>query len=141
MPSFRMKVTDNASEKTTGLISQRLDAFNETITGSSHSRPLSVLLTDGDTDALLGGLVGHTSLGLLFVDYFFVPEEFRGEGLGAKMIEKAEGEAAQRGCTRALLYTIDFQAPDFYLGCGYELFGTIKPKGHQHSRLFFTKEL
>src|SRR5215831_5179535 len=53
-------------------------------------------------------------LGLLFIDLVFIPDFLRGHGLGSRMLHMAEEEGRARGCVNAVLYTISFQAPEFY---------------------------
>lgn len=35
-------------------------------------------------------------------------------GLGMELLKRFEDEGRKRGCVAAFLYTISFQAPDFY---------------------------
>ena len=67
---------------------------------------------------MIGGLFRRTSLGLLFVERVFLPERVRGYRLGSRVIALAEEEAKRRGCTRAALFTLTFQAPGFYPQAG-----------------------
>jgi len=53
----------------------------------------------------------------------------------------AEDEARRRGCVSAVLYTISFQAPGFYEGQGYRIFGTVPCLPTGTSRIFMTKAL
>ena len=72
-----------------------------------------MLASDPDSGEDIGGLIGRTSMGLLFIDRFFLPESQRKRGLGSRLIKMAEEEGARRGCTRAVLFTVHFQAPGF----------------------------
>lgn len=90
---------------------------------------------------MLGGLTGRTSLGLLFVDLFHLPTELRGQGLGSEVLRLAEEEGRRRGCRSAVLYTISFQAPEFYQRHGWEVFGEIPCDPPGTSRIFLRKEL
>jgi GNAT superfamily N-acetyltransferase len=139
--SAALKVTDNPPEEFEAFIGRSLNGFNEEITGQTHSRPLAVMVRDAADDALLGGLVGRTSLGLLFVDLVFVPDALRGQGVGAKMMRMAETEAMARGCGQAVLFTIAFQAPEFYRKLGYAEFGRIASGPAEQARVFMTKTL
>ena len=84
---------------------------------------------------------GVPALGLLFVDFFYLPPELRGQGLGAEILRQAEREAHARGCRTAVLYTISFQAPDFYRKRGWQLLGEVPCDPPGTSRVFLTKEL
>jgi GNAT superfamily N-acetyltransferase len=90
---------------------------------------------------VVGGLLGRTSLGILFVDLFYVPDAPRGQQLGSRVLAAAEDEARRRGCSAAVLYTISFQAPGFYERHGYRTFGTIGCDPPGTSRVFMTKPL
>ena len=77
-----------------------------------------VTLTDAPTpDA-------ETTIGEgLAADIFFLPESLRGHGLGGRILGMAEEEARARGCITSMLYTISFQAPEFYEKHGYRVSG------------------
>lgn len=71
------------------------------------------MVYDPDTGAPAGGLRGRTSLGLFFVDLFYLPERLRHSGIGGRALRMAEAEAIRRGCRAATLVTVNFQAPAF----------------------------
>jgi GNAT superfamily N-acetyltransferase len=102
---------------------------------------LAVVVQDPQTKQPVGGLTGRTSLGLLFIDLFFLPDNLRGDGLGSRLLRLAEDEARQRGCVGAVLYTINFQAPGFYERHGYRVLGTVPCLPPGTSRIFMTKAL
>ncbi|HET6988690.1 MAG TPA: GNAT family N-acetyltransferase, partial [Kribbella sp.] len=83
---------------------------------------------------------GRTSLGLWFVDLLHIPVLLRGSGLGGRILQQAEAEARRRGCVSGVVYTISFQAPDFYKRHGWIEFGQI-PSGAGISRIFLSKSL
>ena len=88
-------------------------------------RPLAVLVHDPETGDAAGGLLGRTSLGLFFLDLFYLPEHLRGSGTGSRALNLAEEEARRRGCKAATLVTVNFQAPEFYARHGWKEFGRI----------------
>src|SRR2546426_812937 len=94
-----------------------------------------------DTNEVLGGITGRTSLGLLFIDLVFLPDNLRGDGLGSRILKLAEDEGRRRGCRAAMLYTISFQAPGFYARHGWRVFGEIACDPPGTSRIFMTKSL
>ncbi|MFF8422293.1 GNAT family N-acetyltransferase [Streptomyces sp. NPDC015680] len=123
------------------VISDALDRFNTERTGIDDRRPLAVLVRDPGTHQVIGGLTGRTSLGLFFVDLFFLPPRLRGSGLGGEILRQAENEARARGCRSAVLYTITFQAPGFYRKQGWRLLAEVPCDPPGASRVFMTKEL
>jgi GNAT superfamily N-acetyltransferase len=136
-----LTLTDDPPEEAERRISDELDHFNERRTGVVHSHPLAVLITTQGSSDVRGGLIGRTSLGLLFVDLVFVPDELRGHGIGARLMRDAEAEAVRRGCSQAVLFTIAFQAPDFYRRLGYREFGRTDSDNPDHARVFMKKDL
>jgi len=134
-------MTDAPGEDDQAVISEGLRAYNEAQSGCSDSRALAVLVTDPETKKAVGGLLGRTSLGLLRVDRFFLPEDLRRGRLGSRILAMAEEEARRRGCTRAVLSTIHFQAPGFYQKQGWEVAARIECEPPGHARFYMTKKL
>jgi len=99
------------------------------------------LIKDPETGATLGGISGRTSLGMLFIDLVYLPVSLRGRDLGQRMMAMAEAEGRRRGCKSGVLYTISFQAPDFYRKLGWTVFGEIACDPPGTSRVFLTKIL
>jgi GNAT superfamily N-acetyltransferase len=119
MEDFVLTITDQPTDNAEAIIEGGLDRYNVNQAGHSDSRPLAVLINDPVTNAVVGGLLGRTTLGLFFVDLIFVPDALRGRGVGSRILEAAEREAIQRKCSAVALYTISFQAPAFYARQGY----------------------
>jgi GNAT superfamily N-acetyltransferase len=102
---------------------------------------LDIVVYDDESSEPVGGLLGHTSFGLFFLDLFYLPEALRGRGLGSCILALAEGEARRRGCSAGFVYTVTFQAPEFYERHGYRRFGEIACPPDGATRVFFTKSL
>jgi len=118
-----------------------LNAYNDAITGYSDRQVLSVVVRDRDSQRVLGGAMGRTSLGLLFLDLLYLPAALRGLGLGSQVLAQFEEEGRRRGCASAVLYTISFQAPEFYARRGWRRFGDIACSPEGTSRVFMSKTL
>lgn len=78
-----------------------------------------------------------------FIDlqYLWVQEEHRKEGLGSHILNEVEKRAKEKGATRVSIETFGFQAPKFYPRHGYTLFAEAKNCIGKHSRYYFTKEI
>ena len=122
-------------------ISGGLADYNREVFGRVDSETLDVLVRDDNSGAVVGGLLGHTSLGLLFLDLFYLPHDVRRSGLGGRIIALAEQEGRRRGCTAAFVYTVTFQAPGFYERHGYRRFGEIGCPPDGATRIFLAKPL
>ncbi|MFI6605573.1 GNAT family N-acetyltransferase [Streptomyces sp. NPDC050507] len=140
-PQADWVLTDSPLSEDVAAISGALDRFNIEHTGIADRRRLAVLVRDPDTHQVVGGLTGRTSLGLFFLDLFYLPTRLRGGGLGTEILRQAEDEARARGCRTAVLYTITFQAPGFYQKHGWKRLGEVPCDPPGTSRVFMTKEL
>lgn len=134
-------VTDAADKRDRGIIADGLAGYNYEKIGYRDFRPLAVLASDPTTGEVIGGLSGRTSFGLLFVERFYLPDDLRRNGLGSHIIALAEEEARKRGCTRAALFTLTFQAPGFYLKQGYEIAAQLECAPPGATRMLMTKKL
>lgn len=137
----RFEMTDAPDSEAEAAIRDGLGAYNLEKAGYRDQRPLAVLVTDPDSGAVVGGLYGSTSMGLLRIDRFFLPEGMRKQGLGSRILAAAEAEGARRGCTRAILSTLSFQAPGFYERQGWQVLGRIDCDPPGHTRFMMTKKL
>jgi GNAT superfamily N-acetyltransferase len=137
----KLTVTDNPAAEDEAVIRDGLAAYNLEKAGYRDQRPLAILVTDPENGTVVGGLLGRTSMGLLYIDRFFLPEKMRKQGLGSKILKAAEEEGAQRGCSRAILSTVSFQAPGFYRRQGWDVLGRIDCDPPGHTRFSMTKRL
>jgi GNAT superfamily N-acetyltransferase len=119
-------LTDRPEPEFESILETGLADYNETRAHRRDGRPLAVTVRDPATGALAGGILGRTSLGLFFLDLFYLPEHLRGSGMGGAALRLAEEKAARRGCVAATLVTVNFQAPDFYARHGWQEFGRIQ---------------
>ncbi|HST74688.1 MAG TPA: GNAT family N-acetyltransferase [Acetobacteraceae bacterium] len=140
MPVPVITTTDTPSPEAVAVVSDGLKGYNVRQVGYWDGRRLAVLASDPETGVVLGGITGHTALGLCFIDLVYLPEALRGGGLGAELLRRAEDEARRRGCRAGVLYTISFQAPEFYARHGWEEFGRIACDPPGTARVFFRKQ-
>ena len=87
----------------------------------------------GVTLQMIGGILGGTYWGWMYVDVLWVHENHRHKGIGSKLLREAETEALCRGCHHVHLDTMSWQAPEFYKKHGYEVIGILPniPNGNQ----------
>jgi GNAT superfamily N-acetyltransferase len=118
-----------------------LAAYNKETFGRIDTQTLDILVRDDKSSEIIGGLLGRSSLGLFFLDLFYLPKELRRSGLGSRIMGLAEDEARRRGYTAAFVYTVTFQAPEFYERHGYRRFGEIACPHDGATRIFLSKAL
>jgi ribosomal protein S18 acetylase RimI-like enzyme len=113
--------------------------FNEKIVGSNRKKEITMHVKNEQGEIVAGGN-GYVHFNYFFIEHLFVSDTLRGQGVGAKLLEKMEAEARARQCDHVWLDTFSFQAPGFYEKQGYKRFGNLAnyPPGHQ--RHFYFKE-
>ncbi|HEY0291744.1 MAG TPA: GNAT family N-acetyltransferase [Hansschlegelia sp.] len=119
--SVRIEVEDAPDQATQDAVSEGLDRYNTAQIGPNSSSPIWVVARDAQ-GAVIGGLHGVVQWTWLYVNWLWVEDAARGAGLGSALLRRAERAAAEKGCVNAFLYTLSFQAPDFYRRQGYEVF-------------------
>ena len=117
-----------------------LNAHNVAHTGPVKHVPLWLLARD-PAGKLQGGLRGQTYWSWCSIDVLAVAEPYRRQGIGSRLLAKAEEVARGRGCVGIHLDTLAFQAPDFYRRHGYTEFGRIDDYPPGHTRFWFMKRL
>jgi GNAT superfamily N-acetyltransferase len=139
MAHDQLDIEDQPSDEDIQFLESRIYEYNVASTDVDDGRPLSVIIRGGDER--VAGLFGHTWGGVFEVKTLWVREELRGRGLGKRLLAAAEEEARRRGCSRSILETHSFQAPDFYFKLGYTVYGVVDnyPPGHQ--KLYLKKRL
>ncbi|MGF6176690.1 GNAT family N-acetyltransferase [Ensifer sp. 4252] len=135
------EITDAPPAAALEAIGNGLTAFNAADVGPSERRPLAVLVGGPNAAGKRGGLSGYTAWGWLFVQWLWLPEDLRGQGLAGKLLAAAEEEAIRRGCHGAWIDTFNPQARRAYERQGYECFGELPDFPPGRSRVFLKKLL
>lgn len=77
----------------------------------------------------------------LCIDLFWVKEGSRKGGYGSILLNEVERIAKEKGCKLIHLDTFDFQAKDFYIKKGYEVFGILDDCPIGHKRYYMKKNI
>ncbi len=78
---------------------------------------------------------------LLYIAILFVEKDYCHQKLGSFLINKVESEAKALGAKLAHTDTFDFQAKEFYLKYGFEVFGILEDCPEGHKRYYLKKKL
>jgi GNAT superfamily N-acetyltransferase len=132
--------TDQPSPDEVAFIEEKLVAYNVAKARPYDRRPLNVFLRD-ERGGVVGGLTGQTNWEWLYIDCFWLPDDLRGDGWGARLLEAAESEARARGCGHARLFSYSFQAPEFYERHGYKAFGVLEGYPPGEKQVWLRKDL
>ena len=134
IPNTSYKLEFNAPNAYNSL-DQKLSEFNKSCVPATQTPEVIHLnFTIKNGDEVIAGLCADVSIWkILYLSVFFVEENDRHQGLGAILLNKVEEKAKQLCATLSHLDTFDWQAKDFYIKHGYEVFGVLDdcPKGQK----------
>lgn len=142
MNDKHFKITQSSEEEIDWPNSQ-IDVFNKNQLGftGKHLEVLKNYSIRND-DTIIAGINGCFYLGeILYINVLLVDENYRGKQLGSRLLQKIETEAKAAGAKLAHLDTFDFQAKDFYVKHGYEVFGVLEDCPEGHTRYYMKKVL
>jgi GNAT superfamily N-acetyltransferase len=141
MPEFPAELRfshDTApSIETRWALGEAINAFHAR-TVQQDARRFALLLHDRD-ERLAAGLSGAAAWQWLFVEALWVDDRWRHRGVGSALLSRAEAIARDAGCHSAWLDS--FQAREFYLKLGYEVFGELEAYPAGQTRYFLRKRL
>jgi GNAT superfamily N-acetyltransferase len=140
MQDLDIVASDNAKLEDLQFLEEQVNEFNFATTGCRDARLLVMLLRDS-AGRIYAGLSGHTWGGVAEVRFLWVEQSRRHAGLGSRLLRAAEEEARSRGCSKIVLSTHSFQAPDFYSKHGYAVAGQFSDYPRGYSSIFLEKVL
>ena len=122
----------NPTKQEIEYIRDALTRFNDERVGEDGHRPLHFAEYDAEGN-VIGGILGGTYWGWMYIDILWVHEDYRKQGIGSRLLAAAEKEAVLRGCHHVHVDTMSWQAPAFYQKYVYEVIGVLPdiPRGHQ----------
>lgn len=139
-PISPVAASDDATAEDLQFLEEQVNTFNFETTGIHDARLLVVWLRD-DAGRIRAGLSGHTWGGVAEVRFLWVEASQRHAGLGSELLRAAEAEARARGCTKMVLSTHSFQAPELYRRHGFVAVGEFADYPRGHRSIFLEKLL
>ena len=131
---------ENTESQKSQIIGDLIRSYNRSKREVAESEPLNLYVED-DSGELMAGLVAETFGNWLEIEYLFVKEDLRGQGIGSQLLHQAESEAKKRNCRFAFVNTYQFQAPAFYQKHGYKEVFTLKDYPYTGQRHYYQKDL
>ena len=138
LPPLSLDEVTQSAEDPFAALNAILNSYNTAEVGPPKHLPLWLFARD-PTGKVHGGLRGQTYWSWCWVDVLAVAEPYRRQGIGSRLLAKAEEIARSRGCAGIYLDTASFQAPGFYSRHGYSEFGRLDGCPPGHSRHWFMK--
>lgn len=131
---------ENIESQKSQIIGDLIRSYNRSKREAAESEPLNLYIED-ENGQLMAGLVAETFGNWLEIEYLFVKEDLRGQGIGSQLLYQAESEAKMRNCRFAFVNTFQFQAPAFYQKHGYKEVFTLKDYPCTGQRHYYQKDL
>lgn len=98
-------------------------------------------IVDEDGSIIAGCIAKMYCWNVIYIDILWVDEKYRKSGLGTRLLNEIEAVALEEKCSLIHLDTFDFQAKDFYIKNGYEIFGVLEDCPKEHCRYYLKKKL
>lgn len=134
---MKLRLENTESEKAQEL-GNLVRAYNKSKREPSKSEPMNIYVED-EQGNLIAGMVAETFGNWLEIEYLYVGEDLRGQGLGSEILNRAEKEARERNCKYSFVDTFNFRAPDFYKKHGYKEVFALKEYPFAGQRDYYTK--
>ncbi|EJQ3973995.1 GNAT family N-acetyltransferase [Listeria monocytogenes] len=95
-----------------------------------------------ESGEIVGGVTAKISYGELHVSLLSVDQNTQSSGVGSELMAQIERYGRANNCHHISLTTFSYQAPEFYIKCGFTELGRVKDfpiKGEE--KFFFIKYL
>lgn len=123
-------------------IDQKLGAFNHDMLSFAGKSEQPIAYVIRNDDGIIAGISACIDWGyILHIELLFVDEKYRHQGFGTLLLSKVEHEAKALGAGLAQTDTFDFQAKDFYLKHGYEIFGVVDDSPRPGHKRYYLKKV
>ncbi len=135
-------IRESSSEEEADLIVDRIVEYNLSKVPAKQEVPLLCInrvIEDTNGEIIAGILSKMYCWNCIYIDVLWIKEEYRKDGLGTKLLKEVEKIAKEKDCHLIHLDTFDFQAKDFYIKHGYEIFGILDQCPENHKRYFMKK--
>lgn len=116
-------VEDDAAPESLAVISEGVLSHGRRQAKGGNPRPVHCLVREAGQ--VIAGGIGRTEFDRLFVSHLWVEERLRGQGLGSLVLRELEREASRRGCSDAIIETLDDRVAALYARLGYKAVAVI----------------
>ena len=137
---MKIEVIENPELELIAFLDAKIAEFNWAHWEVSERKAIAVKLNDENGD-VIAGAAGRTFGDWLMINTLWVSDALRGQQVGSKILHKMEQAAKARGCNKALLDTLNFQAMPFYEKHGYQVQWTQQGYPKTGCRYYMMKQL
>jgi ribosomal protein S18 acetylase RimI-like enzyme len=136
--------TIESTEKQIDFIDDKICEYNESNVPFELSIPSSKLnrhIQDDNGNIIAGVNCIYYSWKCIYIDALWVKEEYRNTKIGSQLLTEIEETAKEYDCHMVHLDTFDFQAKDFYIKQGYDIYGVLDDCPEGHKRYYMKKSI
>lgn len=137
---MKIEVIDTFDSELVSFLDAKIAEFNWARWEVSERKAIAVKLAD-ENGEIIAGAAGRTFGDWLMINTLWVSEVLRGQQVGSKLLQKIEMAAQARGCNKALLDTLNFQAMPFYKKHGYQVQWTQENYPKTGCKYYMVKQL
>lgn len=130
----------NPDKNDLDVLRKELKSYNKSIIGEHKEKEIASFVKNNQRN-VVGGIYGKLTAGWLYIDWLWIDDEWRRNGIGSKLLKLMENYAISKDIKNSHLETTSFQALDFYRKNGYEVFGKLNNKPPGHVSYFLKKKL
>ena len=113
----------------------------ENTSGLLKKPGVDIVLFLKDGEKVIGAISCDTFNLSMHIDVMWLDKTYRGRGYGKVLITHAENIAREKGCVFSHTSTFNYQSPEFYKACGYEVFAELNDYPDNIVQYFFKKKL
>ena len=137
-----LQIEKSTKEESDLLLNYLIEHSNSKLPFTQEKHSIDFNYTIKQNGEIIAGVVAKMfGWGILNISVLFVKEEYRYKDYGTILLNKVEMEAKNKGGVISNLTTMSYQAKDFYLKNGYEVFGTLEGYPNGHKKYFLKKSL
>jgi GNAT superfamily N-acetyltransferase len=136
------ELTNSTDDESDYISNQVMHSNNSGVPLLKKTAPIFKHYVLKDNNKVIAGINAYIYCwGIMYIDALFVTEAYRHKQLGTYLMNKVEQEAKSLGTILSNLTTFDYQAKDFYMKQGYEIFGVLENCPINHNLYFLKKAL
>ncbi len=141
MNSLQISYTENLSEDASNKMNKGHEKYERDNGIEINYKRFAFVLANANGD-VFGVLNAYTAYAEIYIEDLWVDEAVRGMGYGKQLVQALEQHFVGSGYNNINLVTNEFQAPDFYKKCGYEVeFIRVNKDNNNFTKTFFIKYL
>lgn len=141
---MNIEITTTPNKKDIETISQGIINFNNS--NIPNLEPVEeeikfYVFVRNEYDKIIGGIRAVCFWNTMHIELLWLNEDYRGKGLGQKLIKEAENFAKENGSEKVFVETTSWQAKPFFEKAGYTLLATLNDRPKGHAPHYLTKDL